>query len=281
MKLLNKFRFGILLTSMSVLLLATACEDEITRDPSPEYNTSSANVYFASSNKPSVAIGVNSTGFDITVKRENTTTAQTVKLKTESAYGDLFTVPESVTFAAGEAQKVVTITCGDIELWTSYHISIEIDGNETKPYVAQNVYPRIELNVVKEDYEPYANGTYVSSRFYLFTGNALYNGYPLTLEYSEILKNYRLKNTWGYDGYSVTFEWDGASGITMIGNEDSDGYILIQTGFLHPTYGMVSAKYYNLAYDSVNKKFTFGTGWSVSAGEFAIRADYYTITALL
>lgn len=277
MKLLNKFRFGILLTSMSVLLMATACEDEITRDPSPESNAMSANVYFASTNKASIVIGVEATNFDITIAREKTTAAQTVKLKTESSFGDMFTVPESVTFAAGEAQKVITITCGEMELMTSYHFSIEIDGNETKPYVAQTVYPRMEVNVLKEDFEPYANGLYWNL---FFAPGDDYISWPLTLEYSAISTTYRLKDTWGYAGYGITFKWDGGSSVTM-GGTVSGSYKVNKTGYVHSKYGMVSAYFGACTYNSATKEFTFPIDWRVAAGSFGPYTDYYEIKTLL
>jgi len=285
MKLLNKFRFGILLTSMSVLLLATACEDEITRDPSPEYNTSSANVYFASSNSSSVVIGVNAASFEVTISREKTTAAQTVKLKGESAFEDLFTFPESVTFAAGEASKVVTVGCGDMDLMTSYHIAMEIDGNETKPYTAQTVYPRLEINVLKEDFEPYANGTYSAYFLYLLSEIESYYSYPLTLEYSEMSETYRLKKTWGVEGYNMTFKWDGANAITIGGTSatvSGVAYKVFKTGYMDSTYGMVSAYFASTAsYNATTKKFTFPINWRVSAGGFGSYNDSYTITTLL
>ncbi|MBP9018280.1 MAG: hypothetical protein KBG04_00470 [Bacteroidales bacterium] len=277
MKLHNKFKFGILLTSISLLLSATACEDEVKREPSPETNPNSSNVYFASSNSASVVLGVSATNFEVIVAREKTAAALTVKLKTESIYGDLFTVPESVSFAAGEAQKSISIACGDLDLMKSYHFAIEIDPNETKPYVAQNVYPRIELNVLKEDFQPYANGLW--SSLFFAPGND-YISWPLTLEYSEMSQTYRLKETWGYPGYDITFKWDGGATVTM-GGTASGAYKIFKTGYVDPTYGMVSAYFGTCTYNTATKKFTFPITWRVSAGSFGLYPDYYQIQNLL
>ncbi len=276
MKLIYKSRFSILLALLSVLLFTTSCEDKFSQEPAPAYNTNSANVYFSSTNSSSIVLGLEATSFDIVVKREKTTSAQTVKLTPENSNGEIFTIPTEVSFAVGESQKNVTITVADMELMKSYHLAIQIDGNDTKPYVAQTVYPRIEINVLKEDFAPYANGTYSD---YFFAPGDDYIDWPITLEYSPMTTTYRLKDVW-VEGYNVTFKWDKAANVTMIGTT-SGAYKVIPTGYVHPTYGMVSAYYGACSYNTNTKKFTFPITWRVSAGSFGTFADYYTITNLL
>ncbi len=278
MKLLNNFRSSILLASLSVLLFATtSCEDKIEREDSPAYNTSSSNVYFAASNKSSVILGVDAKSFEVTISREKSTAAQTVALSCESVFGDTIVVPASVSFAAGESQKKITITVSNMKLMKSYHLAIAIDREQTKPYVAQTVYPRYELNVLKEDFAPYASGTY--SDLFFAPGDD-YISWPLTLEYSPMTQVYRLKKCWNYEGYDVTFKWDKASKVTMIGTAVDD-FIAIKTGYVHAKYGMVSAYYSTVTYNAATKTFTFPIDWRVSAGSFGAYDDYYKITSLL
>lgn len=277
MKILNKFKLAAIPAFMMLLLVGvTSCEDVIEREPSPAYNTASTNVYFASTNASSVTIGLEDDTFDIVIKREIATAAQTVALKLESSLGDLFTIPESVSFNAGEAQKAITVTVGDVEPMKKYHFAIEIDGQQTKPYNSQNVYPRIELNVLREDYVPYAEGVYYD---YFFAPGDDYINWPQVLEYSELTDTYRLSDVW-VEGYDVKFKWTGNSTVTMVGTA-SGNYIVIPTGYVHPTYGMVSAYYQNVTYNSTDKEFTFPITWRVSAGSFGTFADYYQITRLL
>jgi hypothetical protein len=277
MKKYHIFRFSSIFAMFSILLLAaTACEDVIERTESPAYNTNSSNVYFASTNSSSIVIGLTDETFDVVVKREKTTAAQEVNLKLESSLGDMFTVPDKVTFAVGEAEKAITVTVGDIELMKSYHFAIEIDQDQTKPYVAQNVYPRIELNVLREDYAPYAEGTYYDL---FFAPGDDYVSWPQVLEYSEMTDTYRMKDVW-VEGYDVKFKWTGGATLTMVGTV-SGSYTYIPSGYVHPTYGMIYAYYGNCTYTSGTKEFYFPITWRVSAGSFGMYPDYYVITRLL
>lgn len=277
MKQIYKFRFSILLALLSVVLIATtSCEEKFAQEPAPVANPNSANVYFASTNTSTVILGLTATNFNVVVKREKTTTAQTVKLSAEDSNDGIFTIPSDITFAVGESQKNLTITVADMELMKSYHIAIAIDGEETKPYTAQSVYPRIELNIQKEDFAPYAEGTYWD---YFFAPGDDYISWPIVLEYSPMTTTYRLKDVW-VDGYNVTFKWDKAATVTMIG-ATSGAYKVIQTGYIHPTYGMVSAYYGACSYNTTTKEFTFPITWRVSAGSFGTFPDYYEITRVL
>jgi len=276
MKLLNKFRFSILLASLSLLLFAS-CEDKLVREESPASNINSTNVYFATSNKSSIVLGVSATTFDVIVSREKTTTAQSVALSAENAYGAIFSIPSTVDFAAGEAQKTIKVTVSNMEMMKPYHIAIEIDGDQTKPYTAQTLYPRIEITVLKEDFAPYANGTFSD---YFFAPGDDYITWPLTLEYSALSKIYRLKACWLYTGYDLTFTWDKASVIGIIGTT-STTYKVVQTGYVHSSYGMVSAYFGACTYNATTKTFTFPITWRVAAGSFGMYPDYYQITSLL
>lgn len=278
MKQIYKSRFSILLAVLSVVLLSvTSCEDKFVQEKAPVYNPNSANVYFASTNTSSVVLGLTATNFNVVVKREKTTSAQTVKLTSEDSNSEIFSIPSEITFAVGESQKNLTITVANMELMKSYHIAIQIDGEESKPYVAQTVYPRIELNVLKEDYAPYAEGLYWD---YFFAPGDDYISWPIVLEYSPMTTTYRLKDAWGYAGYNITFKWDRAATVTMIGTT-STVYKVIQTGYVHSSYGMVSAYFGACSYNASTKEFTFPITWRVTAGSFGTFADYYEITRVL
>lgn len=283
MKLINK-NF-MLLTFISALIF-TACDDEITRDPSPVTNPSSTNVYFAKDNISNPVLGIEQTSFDVQISREKTDKEQTVTLFADNAYDDIFNVPSSVTFAVGESNKNVTIKVTDkMELMKSYHLAIYVDGEQVSLYKEQSVvvgdkrvalYPRIELNVIKEDFAPYAKGTY--SNLFFAAGDD-YESSEKTLEYSPSTKVYRLKNCW-VQGYDVKFKWDGGAVVTMLGTT-SGAYVYVQTGSVHSTYGMISAYFKGCTYNDASKKFTFPITWRVSAGSFGTYADYFTITQIL
>lgn len=282
MKLVS--RYFTMLTFISALFF-TACDDDITRDPSPITNPSSTNVFFSGENNSNPILGINDTSFDVKVSREKTDKEQTVALTAENVHGGIFEIPSSVTFAAGEAQKNVTINVKDMELMKSYHLAISVDGEQTSLYSEQIiingedttiVYPRIELNILKEDFAPYAKGSY--SNLFFAPGDD-YESWEATLEYSPATETYRFKNCW-VEGYDVKFKWDGGTDVTMVGAISGTSTV-VATGSVHPSYGMISAYYKGCTYNSVTKKFTFPITWRVSAGSFGAYNDYFTITQLL
>lgn len=269
-------KVNLLMTFFAMLLFA-ACTEEIVRDPSPIANPNSTNVYFSVTNNVNPVLALEQDSFMVIIIRENDAAAQEVALTAENVYGDIFTVPSKVSFAAGEDSVEIKITVKDMELMKKYKIAISVDLEQTNPYVAQPVYPRIDINVLKEDFAPFAEGTYTSEFFE--------DAWPATLEYSPATKIYRFKDCWMPD-YDVTFKWDEVAKpgeVTIIGTATSaKDFIFLQTGYLHPTYGMLSAYYATTPnknyYVSATKTFTFPITWRVAAGSFGAYADKYVIT---
>lgn len=265
-----------LLTAFFAVLLFAACTEDIVREPSPIANPASTNVYFSVTNKTSPVLALEQNELYVSVIREKSTAAQEVDLIIENLYGDTISIPSKVSFKAGEDSVALKITVKDMKLMKKYKIAISVDPQQSNPYVAQPVYPRIDLNILKEDFAPFADGTYSSDFFE--------DSWEQLLEYSPATKIYRMKDCW-MPGYNVTFKWDEAAKpgeVTIIGTTTSaKDFIFIPTGYVHSTYGMVSA-YYPTAnikyYDSASKTFTFPITWRVSAGSFGAYADKFVIT---
>ncbi|MBP9586711.1 MAG: hypothetical protein KBE55_07450, partial [Bacteroides sp.] len=253
------------------ILFFTACEDDVIREISPETNPDTSNVYFSPKNIASPVLAIDQQSFDVTVCREKTDKELTVELKATGIYKELFQVPTSVTFKVGESEKIITITASDIELMTKYPLTIEVEGSQTKPYIKQEVYPRIELSIIKEDFAPFATGEYTCEFFD--------DSWAATLEYSPATDIYRFKDCWEV-GYNVTFKWDKKSTIKMIGSVSGD-FTVIVTGYVHSKYGMTSAYYAKPSYDEATKTFKFPITWRVSAGSFGEAFDYFKITKIL
>ncbi|MEG1403726.1 hypothetical protein [Bacteroides sp.] len=268
MKKINEY---LSLLTCVIALLCTACEEDITREVSPETNPDASNVYFSSKNTASPVLTIDQSSFDVIVSRKKTDKEISVGLTSAGIHKNLFQVPSSVTFKAGEAEKVITVKTGDIELMKKYPLTIEVEASQTTPYAQQDVYPRIELNIVKEDFAPYADGSYVCE-FFESEKNTI-------LEYSPSTDTYRFKNCW-VAGYNVTFKWDKKTTIKMIGTVSGD-FTVVVTGYVHSKYGMVSAFYSKPSYDEATKKFTFPITWRVSAGSFGEAYDYYSISKIL
>ncbi len=246
-------------------LLLTACkDDEIVRESSPVANPNSTNVFFSDKNNVAPILSKDSTSFEVIIDREKTSQAQTVNLTVESSYDDsVFQVPSSVSFAAGEASKVVKVPV-QMELMKKYHIAIIIDGDQTKPYITQAVYPRIDLNVLKEDYVLFSEGTFTSSMFKA--------SWSQNMQYSPALKAYRLKGLIevGYD-YVFSVAEDGA--ITQIPKTANE------SGYMHPSYGMMSVQAQDGSkFDKATDTYIFMLKYTVSAGSFGVKTEKYVVT---
>ena len=249
---------------LAVVALSAACEDDVERELSPEQNPNSTNVYFSKDNVSAVVLPLESTSFDVIVSREVSASEQTVSLSAENVRSDLFSIPESVTFAAGESQKSISVEVNeDIVLMESYHLAIVIDQEQTKPYVQQDVYPRIELTVTKEDFAPYADGTYTSVFFE--------NSTEATLQYSPATSQYRFKDCWE-TGYNYIFKVAEDGTITQVPETT-------ETGVVDSKYGMISATAQSgSSFDSATNTYTFVIKWTVSAGSFGVYNDTFEIT---
>uniref|UniRef100_UPI0032164701 hypothetical protein n=1 Tax=uncultured Draconibacterium sp. TaxID=1573823 RepID=UPI0032164701 len=249
---------------VAVVALFAACEDEVERELSPEPNPNSTNVYFSNDNVSSVVLSIESTSFDVIISREVSSSEQTVSLTAENAYSEIFSIPESVSFAAGESQKTITVEVSDkIVLMESYHLAIAVDQDQTNPYKEQDVFPRIELSISKEDFAPYADGTFTSVFFEDF--------WDATLEYSPATEQYRLKDCW-MSGYNYLFKVAEDGTITQVPETSESGYV-------HSTYGMVSVTAQDGSnFNSDTNTYTFVLKWTVSAGSFGVYNDTFEIT---
>ncbi|WP_321334732.1 hypothetical protein [uncultured Bacteroides sp.] len=267
MKLLNNL--FLVLAGITVFTL-TACGDDDNYSPGEVTNEEGLNVYFEASNNSSPVLGPTDTEFTLTVSRNKKGSAISVPLEVSKVYADLFTVPSSVDFEADEDTKTITIKVSDkMEMFTSYHLALSLDPSYTLPYVSNpDAYPNMELNIVKEDYAPYAEGTYISEGWE--------TNENVTLEYSEILDNYRLKSCWGEGTGNVVFTWDGTSEVKLVTTS-------IPTGLIDSDYGAVTVLESDenpCTYDGATKTFTFPLEWTVSAGSYGVYNDFFTIESM-
>ncbi len=97
---------------------------------------------------------------------------------------------------------------------------------------------------------PYAKGLYASYCFPGIFSQGGYKAWEQVLEHATVdgRELYRLKNMYqnaGYPryteaGHHLIFEWSGDKAIMPQGEKDGNGYVPVATGFLHPSYGMIS-----------------------------------------
>lgn len=274
-----------LIKNISILFVAFAaifvsCDDEIVREPSPEANPNANRVYFPDQVKPigdrTKVLSFSDTNFELTIAREVTTSALTVALKLTGTDASLFSIPADVTFAAGASEATISVGVGAIELLKPYSVFVELaDPDQIDPYFEG--VPGISYSVLKEDFAPYAKGLYTSGWY-----EEVWSDY--ILEYSPSVQQYRIKAFCGNDGYNALFKWDGGSTLTMQGGSALGTRTGFQTGYVHPSYGMVYASFSpaegDFTYDSTTKTFSFGYAWRVSAGGFGVSPDTFEIETL-
>ena len=249
------------------LLLMGCKNDEIVREPSPATNPNSTNVYFSAKNVVSPILAKDATSLDVIIDRENGTQAQTVPLTVESLYADnVFQVPTSVSFAAGETTKTIKVPV-DLELMKKYHITVTIDMDQTNPYKTQAVYPRLDLNVLKEDYVPYSEGTFTSAFFE--------QSWDQSMEFSPALTAYRFKDLYEV-GYNYTFSVGKDGVIKQIPST------VVKSGYVDAKYGMTSVQAQaGSKFDDASSTYTFMLKFTVAAGSFGVNAETYVITRKL
>lgn len=270
-------------TLMLLIMFMVSCDGEVTRDPSPETSPTSNKVYFAKQNS-NLTLAIDADSFGVVIARKVFAEALTVDLNYSATNAGLFEGPKSVTFPAGDSTLTFYVKVGDVELIKPYMITISVsNANQIDAYSITDVYPTISLNVMKEDFLPYAEGTYTSE---FFEGS-----WPMTLEHSEATSMYRFSDCWlpadgVLAGYDVTFKWSGDAAVTVVGGVFKPKAVAykpaFQTGSIDDTYGMIWAVFNGAnAYDVTTKTFTFPISWRVTAGGFGVYVDTYEITTVL
>jgi len=269
----------ILFFALAIALFSIACEDEINREKSPLPNPDADNVSFATDGK--YIVGESATNFTVTLKRDVTDAELTVNIKVLKCDSiSYFNIPTTATFAVGESETTIDIEfLKDLIFFESYTIQLAIDNEEQiNPYNDQDTYPVSYLNLVREDFVPYAEGTYHSDFWWE-------ESYPKLLEYSPATQVYRIKAAWDRDGYDLTFKMSGTNvnviGVTRGSTKE------IPTGYVHATYGMVYARFAGSTYDDATKTYTFRPiSWMIyypdgTSASFGNGTERYEITTLL
>lgn len=272
MKLLNTlFLAGALCVSAGFV----SCSDD---DYTPGNVTNSEGLNVSFENVAKIALSPEENSFKVTLTRNNTNGDLTVPIKSVTVTDGVFTVPTEATFKSGEATTEITVNVSDnVDMFKNYKLSLSLPEEYSTPYdstsVANGKAPRAELNVIKEDYEPYATGT-VTSNF-----NADDDGNPAveegkTIEYSKIKNMYRIKSFWGDGTGDLTFTWDGKDNVATAESA-------VPTGFSVGSYGEATANFKKASYDEATKTFDFDFEFTVTAGSFGEYDELFTITSLV
>lgn len=232
------------------------------------------------------------TSFDVVLNRHTTQGTLSVPLE-KLIVPEGWNVPETANFAAGDSLATITVTpVAEMSLNTDYDFVLRVPESYTNSYMQKNgEVNTYKVEVVKEDYEPFATGTYDET----FFAEAQW---PVTIEYSPALDVYRIKSMLepmgDVAGYHFYFKWNKETGekqkftqCAFNGGKQTSA----QAGFEYGTYGMVSyawaagtndpAKYTGEdnknnfgGYLASENMFVLPWNHNVSAGSFGIGTDF-------
>ena len=232
------------------------------------------------------------TSFDVVLNRHTTQGTLSVPLE-KLIVPEGWNVPETANFAAGDSLATITVTpVADMSLNTDYDFVLRVPESYTNSYMQKNgEVNTYKVEVVKEDYVPFATGTYDET----FFAEAQW---PVTIEYSPALDVYRIKSMLepmgDVAGYHFYFKWNKETGekqkFTQCASNGGK-QTSAQAGFEYGTYGMVSyawaagtndpAKYTGEdnknnfgGYLASENMFVLPWNHNVSAGSFGVGTDF-------
>lgn len=264
MKKIFKTTFAL---ALGVLALASCSDDyEYT---APEATHEGSAVAFVEGSSQSVVLGIDEANptVSVAIVREDGTNAEDIPVEVTSLNPDLFTVPATAHFDAGQTETTidVAVDAAKMEAFTNYTAKLHLVSNV---YAADNS-GLFELTVTKEDYVQVGTGTYTSQ----FFGAS----WESPLKYSATLDQYRITD-WISEGYPLEFTWNRETGECTMASKQTSGYV-------HPSYGMITAYAIAITADGQtvvfeDNTFYFGFNWRVSAGSFGSTMETFTITEL-
>lgn len=268
----------------SVLALFSACTEEVDYSPAKPSAVAETEYYFNRAQSTSAALSLTEFEYAIIIERANTENEVTLNLYA-NAVDSVFTIPESVTFAAGEKTAEIKVAINDkMELFKDYKIEITIPEEYTNPYKEDN-YSTFTANLIKEDYVPYAKAIYSWGFTKILFGLPEPLAYYQEIQYSELLGYYRMVSPWTtisdvYVGAGCGVEKGG--NVVFAINEETGKITLdkatILSGLIHPSYGSVTANFEaGAVQDGV---LLFQYKWTVAAGSFGSAVDQVEIAEI-
>lgn len=146
MKKATKY-IALLLSGMALTYFTGCSDDEWTAGPAADQDCISA--AFDKENVGSIELeDSDPTEMTLTVTREKKDAAATVAIKVLANTEDVFSIPESINFAAGEATANLTISFDKAQLKKEYTFEIALDESAVNPYKG-NGYARYTIQRLK------------------------------------------------------------------------------------------------------------------------------------
>lgn len=267
----------LIIISIAVTTFLVSCEDfEDTVVPSPTVSVEPNQVFFPTDNETGFLVEPTATSIDITISRADATGAIEVALTTIVNTDNSFTVPTSVSFAAGAVSSTITIGINHDNATPGKPLKVGIStgDNYYNPYSSD--LPEYHAVVTVLDWQKYSVGEYYSAYgdatwtqdLYRAVGTDMYRFYDLYA-----------------DGVNLSFTWEeGEKELSFDYPVDADGYHIWAPGISHPTYGVITVLWDSSPdwtfYDADADEFQLEGKWTVSAGSLGWLDDYFTVTEL-
>ena len=155
MKIMSKIYLLGLLIGL-VAFIGCSEDDLVKPTPSPEAPEGTQGVYFPKTNKSAFEfMPVDPTEFELTIARSKSEGAVDVPLTQEVNDDNVFNVPASVSFAAGETEVKFKVTFPNAEEGTKYNLKLSVAGDQyVNPYVEG--VPYVETYVTRVKWEALA-----------------------------------------------------------------------------------------------------------------------------
>jgi hypothetical protein len=229
MKLINKLG---LLAGICAMFFAISCTEDIPeREASPFMPENCQGVFFPTTNTAVVEMEpTEPTEITITIARTDSVNAIEVPITVEVNDGDVFVVPQKVTFAAGKKETTFTVTFPTAGEGVAYKLKLSVSGDEfVNKYASETPYVTTSVTRIKwSTIEPFI---YVDGTIGTFFG---VSQLPMYVETQTATVGtsvrYRLKNAYRvatdqdadgiFDGYPYNDPGDF--------DEDNDYYIIIE-----------------------------------------------------
>ena len=268
----------------AVLALFSACtESEDDYTPAKPSAVEETEYYFNRTQPTSAVISLAASEYVVSLERINSEEEITLDLIV-NAEDSVFTVPETVTFKAGESTADIVIAINNkMDVFVEYAVEISLPEEYINPWKVDN-YSIFTIKLIKDDYAPFAKGIYNWGFTPILVGVEL--KFEQEILYSEYLDSYRMISPWSTPAATYVAWGCGAEpgeNVEFQINEETGEVTLLQgvmtCGLIHPNYGSVYANFVSGNVDEEGN-INFEYKWTVSAGSFGTAVDQLEIIDL-
>lgn len=164
-RLNNKYLYAPLLAACTLLAACSSDDDYSAGTPTA---ADCPALTFGANNTKSVELDPSDpTSVDLTVYRSNAAAAGSYGLRVLSNTDNVFAVPSTVSFAAGERETTVTVTFGNAEIGKSYTLEVGLEDADVDAYSA-DTYTSYVYTCIRVKWNPVGTGQWLDGFWYGF-----------------------------------------------------------------------------------------------------------------